>query len=123
MTPPLLCVLRSFKSLIYYLGIAAVNNFGIGGVNAHALLEPNYKELTASSLRIADQIPRLINVCARNQKSLEKLFDFIENNPNKITRDFLALINDVMKNKPTLNSAGFPQRGLNFVIINLSLKQ
>jgi hypothetical protein len=40
------------------------------------------------------------------------MFDFIEKNPNKITRDFLALINDTMKITPTLNSAGFPFRGL-----------
>jgi len=40
------------------------------------------------------------------------MFDFIEKNPNKITRDFLALINDTMKITPTFNSAGFPFRGL-----------
>jgi hypothetical protein len=99
------------NSFILSSGIAALNNLGIGGVNAHVLLEPNNKELNPSSLRIANEIPRLINVCARNQKSLEKLFDFIENNPNKITRDFLALINDTMKTKPSINSAGFPFRG------------
>jgi hypothetical protein len=40
------------------------------------------------------------------------MFDFIEKNPNKITRDFLALITDTMKTTPTLNSSGFPFRGL-----------
>jgi hypothetical protein len=40
------------------------------------------------------------------------MFDFIEKNPNKITRDFLALITDTMKIRPTFNSAGFPFRGL-----------
>jgi hypothetical protein len=76
------------------------------------LLEPNYKELSADAFKIADKIPRLINLCARNEESLKSLFDFIENNPNKITRDFLALICDTMKIKPSLNSAGFPNRGL-----------
>jgi hypothetical protein len=75
------------------------------------LLEPNYKELDEKSLKIADKIPRLINVCARNEESLNQLFDFIEKNPNKITRDFLALITDTMKIKPSLNSTGFPNRG------------
>jgi hypothetical protein len=77
------------------------------------LLEPNYKELDKDSYRIVDKIPRLVNVCARNEESLKELFDFIEKNPNKITRDFLALITDTMKIKPILNSSGFPFRGLN----------
>jgi acyl transferase domain-containing protein len=93
------------------LGIAGVNNFGLGGVNVHVLLEPNYKESDENLLKIAEKIPRLINLCARNQESLNQLFDFIENNPNKITRDFLALITDTMKMKPLLNSSGFPLRG------------
>ncbi len=63
-------------------------------------------------MKIAHKIPRLINVCARNQESLNQMFDFIEKNPNKITRDFLALITDTMKTTPTLNSSGFPFRGL-----------
>jgi hypothetical protein len=89
-----------------------VNNFGVGGVNAHTLLEPNYKLTDADSLKIADTIPRIVNICSRTQESLNKMFDFIEQNPHKITRDFLALIADTMKTKPSLNSTGFPYRGL-----------
>jgi hypothetical protein len=103
----------TFKFFIINIGIVGVNNFGIGGVNGHVLLEPNYKELDKDSNRIVDKIPRLVNVCARNEESLKELFDFIEKNPNKITRDFLALITDTMKIKPLLNSSGFPFRGLN----------
>ncbi|HEY6435810.1 MAG TPA: ketoacyl-synthetase C-terminal extension domain-containing protein, partial [Ignavibacteriaceae bacterium] len=84
-----------------------------GGVNGHVLLDANHKELDENCLQIADKIPRLVNVCARNEESLKELFDFIEKNPNKITRDFLALITDTMKIKPLLNSSGFPFRGLN----------
>jgi hypothetical protein len=39
------------------------------------------------------------------------MFAFLENNPKKVTRDFLALIGDTMKIKPSINSAGFPHRG------------
>ena len=92
-------------------GIAGVNNFGVGGVNATVLLAPNRKSADPDSLKIADEIPRLINICARTEVSLKKMFEFIEKNPDKITRDFLALIADTMKTKPTLNSSGLPYRG------------
>ncbi len=81
-------------------------------MNGHVLLDANHKEPDENCLKIADKIPRLINVCARNQESLNEIFGFIEKNPKKITRDFLALITDTMKTIPTLNSAGFPFRGL-----------
>jgi len=68
----------TFKFFIINIGIVGVNNFGIGGVNGHVLLEPNYKELDKDSNRIVDKIPRLVNVCARNEESLKELFDFIE---------------------------------------------
>jgi hypothetical protein len=83
----------------------------VGGVNGHALFKPNFKLTEKNSLKIIDKIPRLINICCRNEESVEAIFEFIEKNPNKITQDFLALINDVMKVKPSLNSAGFPHRG------------
>jgi acyl transferase domain-containing protein len=92
--------------------IAGINNFGLGGVNGHVLLAPNNKELDENSYKIADKIPRLISICARNEESLKELFDFLENNPKKVTRDFLALIGDTMKTKPSINSTGFPHKGL-----------
>ncbi len=83
----------------------------MGGVNAHVLLEPNYKEQNEDNLKIADKMPRLINICGRTQEAVNCYFDFIENNRNKVTRDFLALLCDTMKNKPSINSSGFPYRG------------
>ena len=94
------------------LGIAGVNNFGVGGVNANVLLEPNYKLSDEDSLKIADTIPRVVNICCRTEHSLNQMFDFIQNNPKKITRDFLALLTDTMKTKSVINSSGFPYRGL-----------
>ena len=83
----------------------------MGGVNGHALFKPNFKLSEKNSLKIIDKIPRLINIRCRNEETLKAMFEFIENNPKKITQDFLALLNDVMKVKPSLNSAGFPHRG------------
>jgi len=93
------------------LGIAAINNFGLGGVNGHVILEPNYKKPNADSLKIAPKFPRIVNICCRTENALNRMFDFIENNPNKISRDFLALLTDTMKSKPNVKSSGFPYRG------------
>ena len=70
--------------------IVGVNSFGVGGVNAHALLKANDKELTPESLRIADTIPRIVNICGRTEEAIKHIFDFIENDTQKANRDFLA---------------------------------
>lgn len=92
-------------------GMAAINNFGIGGVNANVILEPNYKVVGEDNMKIAEEIPRIVNVCGRTEEAVHYVFDFIENNPSKVSRDFLALLNETMKYKPTVNSSGFPFRG------------
>ncbi|CAG2163067.1 unnamed protein product, partial [Oppiella nova] len=106
--PPLSPVVENTK---YTPGIAGVNNFGVGGVNANVLLEPNYKVCDENSIKIADTIPRIVNICCRTEEALNEVFQFIENNPNKITRDFLALMAETMRIQPSLNSSGFPFRG------------
>ncbi|CAG2178097.1 unnamed protein product, partial [Oppiella nova] len=64
--PPLMPIVKSYP---YKPGLAAINNFGIGGVNAHIILEPNYKLLSSDGLRIAQTIPRIVNICGRTQQS------------------------------------------------------
>ena len=95
--------------------MAAVNNFGVGGVNVHILLEPNYKTETENNLKIAEEIPRIVNICGRTEEAVRHVMDFIENNPNKVTREFLALLTETMKYKPSVNSAGLPYKG-NFIV-------
>ncbi|CAG2171295.1 unnamed protein product, partial [Oppiella nova] len=99
------------ESLPYEPGLAGINNFGIGGANAHVLLEPNYKLGTNDSLKIAQTIPRIVNICGRTERSVKHIMDFIENNPKKITNDFLALLAQTMRFKPNVNSSGFPYKG------------
>ena len=91
--------------------MAVVNNFGIGGVNVHILVEPNYKTETEDNLKIAEDIHRIVNICGRTEEAVRHVMDFIENNPNKVTKDFLALLTDTMKYTSSVNSAGFPFRG------------
>ena len=91
--------------------MAAVNNFGIGGVNVNILIEPNYKISNEENLKIVENFPRIVNICGRTEDAVKYVFDYIENNPQLITRDFLALLADTMKNEPSINSAGLPFRG------------
>ena len=60
---------------------------------------------------IADKIPRLVNCCGRTQEAVDYVFDFIEKNPSKITRDFLALLNEASKFTKNPKSTGMPFRG------------
>ncbi|CAG2105122.1 unnamed protein product, partial [Medioppia subpectinata] len=95
----------------YKPGLAAVSNFGIGGANAHVLLEPNHKLGTSDGLRIAETIPRIVNICGRTEDAVKYVMDFIQNNPKRVTNDFLALLAQTMKYTPNVNSSGMPFRG------------
>ncbi|XP_054156761.1 fatty acid synthase-like [Oppia nitens] len=89
--------------------IACTSNFGLAGVNAIALVEANNKTLVDN--RICQPIPRLVQCCGRTLEAITYLMDFIEENPQKITRDFLALFADTVKHVPDVNSDGFKYRG------------
>ena len=106
--PPLQPVVQNTPFQPNYCG---VNSFGLGGVNVHTILRANKKELTKESYLIANEIPRLVNYCGRTQESIDHMFDFIENNRSKVTRDFLGLLNDTVKSRPSFQSGGFPYRG------------
>ncbi|CAG2113097.1 unnamed protein product [Medioppia subpectinata] len=98
------------EKLPYTPGIAGINNFGIGGLNGHVLIECNHKVQDDGAFRIAETVPRIINVCARTEEGIKYIMDFIQNNPQKISREFLALLTDTMRVEPSVNSAGFPYR-------------
>lgn len=78
-------------------GIAAVNSFGFGGVNVHALVKSNDKEFTGESFKIYDAVPRVVTMCGRTEQSVNSFFDFIEKNPSRVSREFLALVSEVSK--------------------------
>lgn len=91
--------------------IIGVNSFGVGGVNAHALLKANEKSAAASIYEVTKPMARLVTVCGRTEEGVEHIFNFIENNPRRAHCDFLALLNDAMKTTPIKGSANFPTRG------------
>ncbi len=91
--------------------MTAINSFGIGGVNVHLLIEPNYKVNNECEKQMTNELPKIVNICGRSEEAIQLWFDFIERNPQKITEEFTALLSDVMKQTPDVNSDGFPYRG------------
>ena len=90
-------------------GIVAVNSFGFGGVNVHVLLKPFVKELAESDKSIVSGgVPRVIPVAGRTEEAVNFIFDFIEKNPEKVNREFLALLQDVSQ---TYENSGLNYRG------------
>jgi len=88
--------------------LAGVNSFGFGGVNVHCVIKRNDKEATADSSKIYDKVPRLVNFAGRTEAGVHHLLDFVEQHPERISREFLALVNDVSKVAP---STGQNHRG------------
>ncbi|KAI1292319.1 Fatty acid synthase [Halotydeus destructor] len=92
----------------YEGGIAALNSFGLGGVNGHVVLKSNDKTPEQYDSVIVHHVPRVVNMCGRTEEAVNHVFDFIERNPDKVTQGFLALINDISK---TPASCGMNYRG------------
>ena len=88
---------------IWFTGIVAINNLGLGGVNVHALFEPNYKVENEDNLKIADTIPRIVNICCRTEEAFHQMCKWIEDNPQRVSREFLALFADTIRYKPSIN--------------------
>ncbi|CAG2114266.1 unnamed protein product, partial [Medioppia subpectinata] len=88
--------------------IVPVNSFGFGGVNVHILLKPHLQEPTKDNQNIIETIPRVIPICGRTEESVNNIFDFLEQNPKKLTRDLLALLYDMSQ---TTDSSGMNYRG------------
>lgn len=90
--------------------VIGVNSFGFGGCNVHAVLKANLKSETKDSYDILPNgLPRLINVAGRHSEAVNYVFDYIDSNRSKITRGFLALLNEISKTSPKsgMNERGF----------------
>lgn len=68
---------------------AAMNNFGIGGANVHALFKRNTKEKVNSGLP-RDDLKRLVLWSARTTEAVKSIFDEITQRPLDV--EFLALL-------------------------------
>ncbi|OTF76917.1 fatty acid synthase-like protein, partial [Euroglyphus maynei] len=79
-----------------------MNCFGFGGVNVHAIIEKNTKEVSDDDYRFGT-LPRLVTFCGRNQKTLDNIHQFLVDNPDKMTTGFLALLDQIAKTSPYPN--------------------
>ncbi|KAI1292128.1 Fatty acid synthase [Halotydeus destructor] len=85
----------------YEGGMAALNSFGLGGANVHVVLKSNDKKNESSNRLMLDDVPRIVNMCGRTEEAVNHVFNFIETNPDKVTPEFLALVNDISKTSAT----------------------
>ena len=74
--------------------VVAVNSFGFGGSNVHILLKPQIDLIRDKNLSTNGSL-RLIPLCGRTEESVEYIMDFIDNNQDKVTDDFLALLDEL----------------------------
>ena len=85
-------------------GIVGLNSFGFGGVNVHLLLKSFEKDTTPNSFKIVEKVPRLVPLVGRTEEAVNHIFDYIQQNPDKITNEFLALLTETAKTDSSLLS-------------------
>jgi fatty acid synthase len=77
-------------------GLIGINSFGFGGVNVHVILKAFNKMASADNSQIVvDNIPRIVLLAGRTPECCQYIIDWIRQNPHKVTREFLALLNEV----------------------------
>lgn len=52
-----------------------------------------------------------MNISGRTEESVNHMFEFLEKNPERATREFLALLGETVNFEPSIYSSGFPFRG------------
>lgn len=70
----------------------AINSFGFGGANAHALLSMNEKNKINRGLP-SDDIPRLVNWAARTKEGIDTMFNALEAQP--LDAEYIALLHNI----------------------------
>lgn len=77
-------------------GLIGINSFGFGGVNVHVILKAFNKLASQNNQTIVDgKVPRIVLLAGRTIECCQYIIDWIRQNPNKVTREFLALLHEV----------------------------
>lgn len=84
----------------FHENIVGVSSFGFGGCNVYTVLKANDILPTDDSFTSAFnyKVPRLVLFSGRTKDSVNFGFNYIDENKNKVTNDFFALLNRTMKN-------------------------
>ena len=78
------------------VGLVGINSFGFGGVNVHVILKAFNKLASADNSNIVEgKIPRIVLLAGRTPECCQYIIDWIRKNPQKVTREFLALLHEV----------------------------
>lgn len=95
----------------FHESLVALNSFGFGGVNVHAILKANEKVLQPGDFDWTPEsgINRLINLSNRTIEGVNYMIDYIRENRSKVSRDYLGIIDLQSKIdvKSGLNTRGF----------------
>nr|XP_022917895.1 fatty acid synthase-like [Onthophagus taurus] len=73
-------------------GLAAVNNFGFGGVNGHLILRWNKKVVINNGIP-EDDLPRLVCASGRTKETVFSILD----NSTKMNAEFISLVHNVFR--------------------------
>lgn len=82
----------------------AINSFGFGGANAHALLSRNKKTKIRNGIP-ADDLPRLVNWAGRTEQAVNHMLDELESRP--LDAEYVALLHNIQKEE----TPGYIYRG------------
>ncbi|XP_074599358.1 fatty acid synthase-like [Brevipalpus obovatus] len=87
----------------------SLNCFGFGGANAHVILKGNKARGPPESFNIVTQIPRLVPICGRTPKSVQKIQKFLRDNQSSLTNEFFDLLYQFSK------TASMPHKGYTLI--------
>lgn len=87
----------------------AINSFGFGGANAHALFSRNTKEKINNGLP-DDDIPRLVTWSGRTEEAITTVLDALEHQP--LDAEFIGLLHNIQ----TEETPGYINRG--YTVLN-----
>ena len=79
--------------------VVGVSSFGFGGCNVYTVLKRNMTETTEDSYVHAfdSGVNRIVCVSGRSREGVQYVLDYIVENQEKVTNEFLALLDDSMK--------------------------